>query len=244
MRGSTLLSGSCVALLATFVACGSDDDPRSEAGAGRAGAETGGAGAASTGGASHGGSSAAGNAGRAAAAGAPPTPGGEGGGAGSSVDGGGEAGVAGAAGVTGAGGAPASCAEQPAPAVYSCAEIAQLAPTVDRDQSELSMEIPDLEFPIESGSVSFFYQTEDALSCGQTELLRGEGKRVFVNMQILFIPGTLRIWAFDLVDSCGGHHVFDPTGAACSELSGTVSSPTFLLSCSTAPGDTCPAQCI
>jgi hypothetical protein len=128
--------------------------------------------------------------------------------------------------------------------LHSCAEIAELAPVVDRDKSELSMEIPDLEFPIESGSVSFFYQTEDALSCGETKLLRGEGKRVFVNMQTLFVPGTLRIWAFDLVDSCGGHHVFDPTGAACSELSGTVSSPTFLLSCSTAPGDTCPAQCI
>jgi hypothetical protein len=106
------------------------------------------------------------------------------------------------------------------------------------------MGIPGLEFPIESGSVSFFYQTEDALSCGETELLRGEGTQVFVNMQTSFIPGTLRIWAFDLVDTCGGHHVFDPNGAVCSELSGAVSSPTFSLSCSAAPGNICPAQCI
>lgn len=147
-------------------------------------------------------------------------------------------------GEAGSGGAPLDCPAQPGSFTYSCAEIVSAwTPTFDSNTGRYELHVDDLEFPIVSGTLNYFYEdSEPNVGCG-TGAVTGEGTTAVMTAELQFFnPSVGRITAFDLVDACGSHHVFDQTGVACNELRGGGFDGVFALTCFQ-PAVNCPGEC-
>lgn len=242
MRPSSLLLCAGLITLGAFAACGSDDGTKKnqdgEAGAGAADSGSGGdvnsAGSNSPAGGEGGVPGAAGQGGS-----APVAMGGEGG----AIEGG--TGGVPVGGEGGMGGVPLNCPAQPTTVQHSCGEITELfGPSLDLETGELSLNIASLEYPIVSGSITYFDQNGDDIVCATSTDVSGEGNDVTAQLVLRAGATYVRISAVDLVDGCGDRHVFDPNGVpACNELIASGGNGSTSLNCATSFPSTCPAAC-
>jgi hypothetical protein len=153
-------------------------------------------------------------------------------------------GGAGGAGEGGGGGVPFDCPAEPGTIQYSCGELTALgAPAFNLGTGAFVVNLASLTVPLASGSVSYFYSGADSQQCGATTVVQSSGSDVTALVPLEFPPSFVRIADFDFVDVCGSHHVYEPIGVICNELTGSAGSGSISLNCAQSPGPGCPAQC-
>jgi hypothetical protein len=149
-------------------------------------------------------------------------------------------------GMSGGGGSPAvDCPAQTGNFTYQCGEVETLwAPQWSNTLDRFELDVSNLPFPIASGTVSFFYSNADTQLCDTVDV-DVSGDIVSAPAGNVFSPIAVRITTFSLVDVCGNHHDFDPTGApACNDLRGSGSGfGDYTLTCSTRLDAICPEAC-
>ncbi len=137
------------------------------------------------------------------------------------------------------------CPAQTGNFTYQCGEVETLwAPQWSNTLDRFELDVSNLPFPIASGTVSYFYADADFAPCG-TVNVQVSGDTVTASPGNLFSPVSVRISTFALVDVCGNHHDFDPTGVPdCNDLraSGT-GFGSYTLACSSRPDSSCPQVC-
>jgi len=137
------------------------------------------------------------------------------------------------------------CPAQTGNFTYQCGEVETLwAPQWSNTLDRFELDVSNLPFPIASGTVSYFYADADFAPCGTVDV-QVSGDTVTASPGNLFSPVSVRISTFALVDVCGNHHDFDPTGApACNDLRGSGTGfGSYALACSSRFDSSCPEVC-
>jgi len=238
---------ACLGLLvvSVAVACSGDDRVKHLSDGGSGGLGDGGLGGAD--GVGHGGGSsnpAAGSGGAPQLAagglgGAPEVSGNGGTGAPSPVEDGGTSGV-------GGGGAAVDCPAQRGDFTYQCGEVEALwSPAWSNALGRFELDVSNLPFAIESGTVSFFIATADFQECGTVPVVVSGNTVSAAPAGNLFSPVNVRITNFALVDVCGNHHDYDPAGAPnCNDIRGSGNGfADYALTCNARVAATCPELC-
>lgn len=147
----------------------------------------------------------------------------------------------------GGGGAPAvDCPAQRGDFTYQCGEVEALwAPTWSNTRGRFELDVSNLPFQVESGTVSFFIATADFQECGTVPVVVTGNTVSAAPAGNVFSPVNVRITNFALLDVCGNHHDYDPTGAPnCNDIRGSGNGfADYALTCNARVAATCPEVC-
>jgi hypothetical protein len=224
MPGSKRWPSLALVVLGLVSACGSDDEPASNA---QAAGTSGVAGAGLAGGAF----ASSGSGGRSGAGSVDASDGGKaqaeaGAGSGLSSNGG-----DGAAPSSGNGGEPPgvaggpdsdpSCPAQPTTFQLPCEDVVALwAPTYVFDSSQWLLDASAVELPLQSGTLTFFnsYSTSDFPVCGAVAIEVLESQLLATPTMDSHYLIASQIARFEVSDVCGNRYVYEPSGLACGSI--------------------------